>query len=109
MSEKPAFRAAFKRRRCLIPTLGFYEWDHKSETKLWEHWKAEDGEIMESCAIITTDTNEAVDKIHQPIGFTPEDLSRSSFPESLPRHCLPSPGTFSRERQRRINSCRAVF
>jgi putative SOS response-associated peptidase YedK len=71
-SEKPAFRAAFKFRRCLVPADGFYEWK-KIEGKqkqpyfvrnsdgspfafagLWESWKGAEGEIIESCTILTT-------------------------------------------------------
>jgi putative SOS response-associated peptidase YedK len=81
VSEKPAFRAAFKHRHCLIPASGFFEWDHKTQTNqpyfikrkdsnilafagLWEHWKGEDGETVESCTIITTAANRIVGKIH---------------------------------------------
>jgi putative SOS response-associated peptidase YedK len=81
IETKPSFREAFKKRRCLIPSLGFYEWDHKTKNNppyfirrkdseilvfagLWEHWKGKDGEIMESCTIITTNANELVSKIH---------------------------------------------
>src|SRR5208283_5075540 len=74
VADKPAFRAAFKSRRCLVPADGFYEWK-KTEGKkepylfgladgkpfafagLWEHWKAPEGEIVESCTVITTDAN----------------------------------------------------
>jgi putative SOS response-associated peptidase YedK len=81
VADKPAFRAAFRHRRCLIPALGFYEWLHKAKTRepffirlknagilafagLWEHWQEEDGEIIESCTIITTEANTTVGKIH---------------------------------------------
>lgn len=83
LAQKPAFRAAFKRRRCLIPASGFYEWkknpDGKTKTPmyirmkdgrpfafagLWEVWHSEDGSQIKSCAIITGEPNELVKPIH---------------------------------------------
>ena len=81
VAEKPSFRSAFKRRRCLIPSDGFYEWkktgakpkqpyfvhlkdDHPfAFAGLWEHWER-DGEVIESCTIITTDANELMKPLH---------------------------------------------
>lgn len=79
--EKPAFRDAFKKRRCLIPADGFYEWKKEGKAKqpfhfgmkddsvfafagIWEHWKAPTGETVESCSILTTTPNELVTDIH---------------------------------------------
>jgi putative SOS response-associated peptidase YedK len=81
LSEKPAFRAAFKSRRCLIPSNGFYEWTKNKGQKqpylikltegslfafagLWEHWESKDGVDVESCTIITTHANELVQPLH---------------------------------------------
>jgi len=82
LADKPAFRAAFKRRRCLIPASGFYEWCRAETGKqpyfvrlrdgdvlafagLWESWTDPgDGQTVESCTIITTDANRPVGKIH---------------------------------------------
>ena len=81
VADKPAFRAAFRQRRCLIPATGFFEWSHKNKTKqpyfiklkdsnilafagLWEHWAGRDGEVIDSCTIITTGANETVGNIH---------------------------------------------
>jgi putative SOS response-associated peptidase YedK len=75
IAARPSFRAAYKSRRCLIPTDGFYEWQKTDDGKqpfhirmkdkepfafagLWEWWRPEEGEPVESCAIITTDANE---------------------------------------------------
>lgn len=80
-AEKPAFRAAFRRRRCLIPATGFYEWQKRKEGKqpyfitmqdgrpfamagLWEYWLAADGSEIDSCAILTTQPNELVRPLH---------------------------------------------
>ncbi|MCR9215160.1 MAG: SOS response-associated peptidase [Proteobacteria bacterium] len=80
--EKPAFREAFKARRCLIPTTGFYEWqtsekrekqpwfiglsEHKlfAFAGLWESWKTPDGEDLESCTILTMPAAENISFIH---------------------------------------------
>jgi putative SOS response-associated peptidase YedK len=81
VAQKPSFRSAFKRRRCLMVADGFYEWQKTNGKKqpffiglkdespfafagLWEHWKEPEGEPVESCAIITTDANDLVKDIH---------------------------------------------
>jgi putative SOS response-associated peptidase YedK len=78
---KPAFRAAIKKRRCLVPVDGFYEWQQGAKPKqpfhihlasgklfafagLWEHWESE-GEIIESFTIITTEANAEVRRLHE--------------------------------------------
>ena len=80
--EKPSFRNAIRRRRCLIPADGFYEWEgdipgkkkpwyiHRPDHGLmafagiWEHWMGSDGSELETAAIITTDANALVETIH---------------------------------------------
>ncbi|WP_288903252.1 SOS response-associated peptidase [uncultured Sneathiella sp.] len=82
VTEKPAFRAAFKSRRCLIPANGFYEWQKLSKgakqpwmigiedmplfafAGLWESWKSADGEVIESCTILTTTASKSIAFIH---------------------------------------------
>jgi putative SOS response-associated peptidase YedK len=85
VAEKPAFRAAFKKRRCLILADGYYEWLREGKEKLphlyeinggkpfafaglWEYWPGpKDGpktEPIESCTIITTDANKLAAKVH---------------------------------------------
>lgn len=92
VDEKPAFRAAFKRRRCIIPASGFYEWKKVNGGKqpyfitavdgeplglagLWESWNGPNGETLESCTILTTDANETVAALHDrmPVILAPED------------------------------------
>lgn len=83
LQEKPAFRSAFRRRRCLIPASGFYEWKQDPGTKsktpmyifmksgapfafagLWEMWESPDGSTILSGTIITTEPNELMSEIH---------------------------------------------
>ena len=81
VNEKPAFRNAMKRRRCLFPADGFYEWKGLSGRKaayfarlksggplafagLWETWTGPNGEEMETAAIITTDANREMAQVH---------------------------------------------
>ncbi|WP_283775462.1 SOS response-associated peptidase [Desulfuromonas sp. CSMB_57] len=79
---KPAFRAAFRSRRCLIPATGFYEWNKRAGTRqpyyiyrtdrkpmafagLWEHWEDREGkETIESCTILTTEAAHPVAVLH---------------------------------------------
>lgn len=80
--EKPSFRNAYKRRRCLVPASGFYEWlgdvpgckqpyyvpradgGVVAFASIWEHWMGPDGSELESMAIITTVANETLAPIH---------------------------------------------
>jgi len=89
--DKPAFRAAMKRRRCLIPADGFYEWKAVAGRKqpyfvrlksgapmafagLWETWTGPNGEELETAAIVTTNANRALAPIHErmPVILAPE-------------------------------------
>lgn len=81
-AEKPAFRAAFARRRCLVLADGFYEWQKEGTRKqpyhirlasgepfafagLWEVWRpSEEAEPLLTCTILTGDANELVAPIH---------------------------------------------
>ncbi|HSP49628.1 MAG TPA: SOS response-associated peptidase [Pseudolabrys sp.] len=90
-AEKPAFRAAMKRRRCLIPADGFYEWQAAGDRKrpfyvraksgaplafagLWESWTGPNGEELETGAIVTTRANRTLGPIHErmPVIVPPE-------------------------------------
>ena len=89
--DKPAFRNAMKRRRCLIPADGFYDWKGEGEAKrpfvvrpkgdgpiafagLWEIWTGPNGEELETAAIITCAANRALHPIHHrmPVVVPPE-------------------------------------
>ncbi|MFH1115571.1 MAG: SOS response-associated peptidase, partial [Pseudomonadota bacterium] len=92
VAEKPAFWAAFKRRRCIIPADGFYEWAKEGKRKqpyliamadgstfamagLWEHWEDVKGNVIESCTILTTGANDALRELHDrmPVILRPRD------------------------------------
>lgn len=94
VAEKPSFRTAFRRRRCIIPASGFYEWMKRNGGKqpyyitshdgtplgfagLWERWIGPEGEEIESCTILTTDANEEVARLHtrMPVILAPEDYA----------------------------------
>lgn len=82
VAEKPSFRSAFKRRRCLVPMAGFYEWQKTAGAKiphfiylmnepvfcvagLYEYWPGKDGAApIESYTIITTEANEMMARLH---------------------------------------------
>lgn len=91
VAEKPSFREAFLRRRCLVPVDGFYEWSRRGERKrpfyfhmkdgepfaiagLWERWDGEGGPL-ETCTLLTTDANELLAPYHDrmPVIIGPED------------------------------------
>ncbi len=94
VATKPAFRHAFRRRRCLVPADGFYEWQARPGGKqpyyfrligqavfafagLWERWEGEE-ETLESFTIIVTDANALVRPIHDrmPVILDPADYMR---------------------------------
>ena len=81
VAEKPAFRAAFRRRRCLVPVDGWYEWKTEDGRKqpyflhlregdlaalagLWEEWIFPDGSPIESYAVVTTEANAEAAAVH---------------------------------------------
>jgi putative SOS response-associated peptidase YedK len=89
--DKPAFRAAMRYRRCLVPADGFYEWRREGERKrpyfvrlkaggvmafagLWEAWSGPNGEEMETAAIVTTSANRSLQPVHDrmPVIVPPE-------------------------------------
>ncbi len=81
LNQKPSFKIALKKRRCLIVADGFYEWKKKGNFKepfyirlksrqpfgfagLYDSWKSPEGKEIKSCAIITTEANELIKSIH---------------------------------------------
>jgi len=93
---KPAFKAAMRRRRCLIPAQGFYEWRDENGKRqpwfitskipeevlafagIWEHFESAAGELIQSAAIITCPANGLVSPIHErmPVIVNKEDDAR---------------------------------
>jgi putative SOS response-associated peptidase YedK len=104
VASKPAFRAAFKSRRCLIPTTGFYDWAPAGGKKkqplhirmsdgqpfalagLWERWSDSEGATLESCTIITTAANELMRPFHDrmPVILAPADYGTWLDPTTPP-------------------------
>ena len=81
VQEKPSFRNAFRRHRCLIPANGFYEWQRQERGKqpyfvrmrdgrvfafagLWDRWESSDKDVIETCTILTTAANAVLAPIH---------------------------------------------
>ena len=115
LAEKPAFRGAYKYKRCLILADGFYEWKSQPGTKvkvphfihlkdgkpfafagLWDEWQAPDGSPVRTCTIITTAPNPLAATIHDrmPVILHAEDYAEwldqaPRTPESL-QHLIAS-------------------
>jgi len=81
VAEKPSFRNAFRRRRCLVPADGYYEWKVEAGRKqpyilqlasgepfamagLWEQWRSPEGKLIETYAIVTTEATGTARQIH---------------------------------------------
>jgi putative SOS response-associated peptidase YedK len=92
VTEKPAFRDAFQKRRCLVLTDGFFEWKKDGKNRipyrvvmknrepyalagLWDRWKRPDGREFETFAIVTTEPNELIVPVHNrmPVILKEED------------------------------------
>jgi len=98
--EKPSFRAAFKRRRCVILADGFYEWRRTGDSKtpyfiamqdrqpfamagLWEQWQGGEGTELQTCTIITTAANEIMKPLHDrmPVILSPDNAHHWCGPD----------------------------
>lgn len=105
LAEKSAFRTSLRKRRCLIPADGFYEWrkepGEKRKTKvlfelasgepfafagLWDVWRDPDGKAIRSCTLITTTPNALVQPVHDrmPAIVRPEKYREWIGPEEIP-------------------------
>ncbi len=100
VDTKPAFREAFRRRRCLPLSDGFYEWKRLGTKKqpyyirrndgqpfafagLWEHWQGPDETLIDSYTILTTEPNDLVEPLHNrmPVILSPQDYDLWLDPE----------------------------
>ncbi len=134
-AEKPAFREAMRKRRCLVPMTGFFEWRRSGGLKhpswfhppeggsplwaaagLWERWWDADGALVLSCTILTTEANTVVAEIHDrmPVLLAPEHYARWLDPDlgdSAALHELlvpwPAERTAVRAVSDRVNDARA--
>ena len=108
VAEKPSFRNAFRRRRCLVPASGFYEWQGDVPGRkvpyyvpradgglvafagVWEHWMGPDGSELESMAILTTAANAALAAIHHrmPVVIAHGDFARWLGADEAPTDLL---------------------
>lgn len=114
VDEKPSFRSAFRRRRCLVVADGFYEWTPRNRghrahwihprdgallafAGLYEHWSAEEGPQIESCTVITTEASADVAPVHgrMPVVLAPSAwaawLDVASDPTALKALLVPAP------------------
>jgi len=109
VAELPTFRAAFRKRRWLVPADGFYEWKQEGGHKkpvyirmkdgetfafagLWERWVGEEDEFIESCTILTTEPNDLLEPIHNrmPVILEPRDYDQWLDPDfQLPDQLRP--------------------
>ncbi|MGV0024668.1 SOS response-associated peptidase [Phormidesmis priestleyi] len=109
VTEKPSFRSAFKKRRCLIVADGFYEWQKNQGKKqpfyfrlktgqpfgfagLWEQWQPPEGDLWQTCTILTTDANSLLSQVHDrmPVMLHPEDYDRWLDPQNQDTDALQS-------------------
>jgi len=116
LKEKPSFKHAINKRRCLVPSNGFYEWKKVKSTKqpyfismknnylfafasIWEEWTSNDGEKIKTCAIVTRESNSFMSKIHNRMPlifnqknfgmwFNSSDISLKGFHASIPSNSL---------------------
>jgi putative SOS response-associated peptidase YedK len=103
VADKPAYRAAYRKRRCLLPADGFYEWKTVQGRKqpflfrlrdgdlfalagLWESWHTPDGATLETCTVLTTAANELIRPLHDrmPVVIRAEDHRAWLHPEEQP-------------------------
>ncbi|MBP9591052.1 MAG: SOS response-associated peptidase [Steroidobacteraceae bacterium] len=133
LREKPSFRSAYRRRRCLVLADGYYEWQRSGAVKqpffislasgepfgmagLWETWSdPAGGDPFESCCIVTTAPAAAVAHVHDrmPVIVDPADYAEWLDPanqsvDELDRLLVPSrnPGLNARPVSRRVNDAR---
>jgi putative SOS response-associated peptidase YedK len=120
VAEKPSFREAYRKRRCLIPANGFYEWKPEGGRKqpyyiypsggalfafagLWEQWQD-----LQTCAIITTDANEKMAAVsdRMPVIVSPAEYSAWLAGDEIPLRACPDSAIDIRRVSRAVNNAR---
>ena len=126
ITEKPSFKYAFQKRRCLILANGFFEWRKHDKQPfyiflknrkifsfagIWERWKSPAGEEIKSCSIITTTPNDKIREFHprMPVILSQKNESKwlsDQIPEELQKMLIPYPAdeTDSHKVSRIVNS-----
>jgi putative SOS response-associated peptidase YedK len=131
LAARPTFREAFRHRRCLVVADGFYEWRREGRVRtpyfvrpvagrpiafagLWDRWRAPEGGVLATCAIVTCPANERLAAIHErmPVIVAAADRGRWLDPRADParlpallRPC-PSEALDAYEVSRLVNSPR---
>ena len=129
LAEKPSFRNALAKRRCLIPADGFYEWLTVGKEKkiqpyyfrlrdgglfvfagLWEEWQDPDGELLHTCTIITVKPNKLVEQVHtrMPAMLTPDEEAVWLDPDNKAADVLPFLLPYQVEKMELVPVSRAV-
>ncbi len=117
-STKPSFRAAFKKRRCLVLANGFYEWKRDGKRRLpsyiyplsgepmafaglWGTWKSPEGQVVQSCTVITTKANPFIQALHNRMPVILSDETQALWldpltedPSILEPLLIPAPADF---------------
>jgi len=120
VAEKPSFREAYRKRRCLIPANGFYEWKLENGRKqpyyiypsggalfafagLWEQWND-----LQTCAIITTEANQKMAAVHErmPVIVSPGEYSDWLAGAEIPLRPCPESAIDMRRVSRAVNNAR---
>ncbi|GIS94301.1 MAG: DUF159 family protein [Dehalococcoidia bacterium] len=100
IDTKPAFRAAFRKRRCLVLANGFYEWKKEGNRRLptyfypksgdsmafaglWETWTSPEGQLVQSCTILTTAANSSIEPLHNRMPVILSDETQSLWLDPL--------------------------
>lgn len=126
VATKPAFRSAYKKRRCLVLADGYYEWEKTGKAKLpwlyevdggqpfafaglWEAWHPKDADNeLESCTIITTDANELTSQVHvrMPVILDAADYDAWLTEEEVPLIPFPADRMTARTVSTFVNNAR---
>jgi putative SOS response-associated peptidase YedK len=120
VAQKPSFREAYRKRRCLIPANGFYEWKSEGGRKqpyyiypsggalfafagLWEQWND-----LQTCAVITTDSNEKMAAVHErmPVIVSPAEYATWLGGGEIPLRACPDTAIDIRRVSRAVNNAR---